>query len=45
MTDKNFLVTKTDQQDGGIGQSVLAGTRSESRRAGKWVRKASDDDW
>ena len=28
---------------GGIGQSVLAGTRSESRRAGKWVRKASDD--
>ena len=29
----------------GIGQSVLAGTRSESRRAGEWVRKASDDDW
>ena len=27
----------------GIGQSVLAGTRSESCRAGKWVRKASDD--
>ena len=27
----------------GIGQSVLAGTRSESRRAGEWVRKASDD--
>ena len=31
--------------NGGIGQSVLAGTRSESRRAGKWVRKASNDDW
>ena len=28
---------------GGIGQSVLAGTRSESHRAGEWVHKASDD--
>ena len=27
----------------GIGQSVLAGTRLESCRAGEWVRKASDD--
>ena len=34
----------TAKTHGGIlGQSVLAGTRSESRRAGEWVRKASDD--
>ena len=43
MYHARFMKLSWSFGNGGTGQSADAGTCSESRRAGEWMRKASND--